>query len=75
MVSLLSLCTRVHGSKDNERHQRKVVMRKFSLVWMVLAAAPMLFAAGGDEEAGAGSDVDSGAELLIWADETRAPVL
>lgn len=50
-------------------------MRKISLVWMVLAAAPMLFAAGGDEEAGAGSDADSGAELLIWADETRAPVL
>ena len=50
-------------------------MRKFSLVWMVLAAAPMLFAAGGTEEAGAGNDVDSGAELLIWADETRASVL
>ena len=50
-------------------------MKRFSFVWIALAAAPILFAAGRGEEAGAGSEVGSDAELVIWADETRAPVL
>ena len=50
-------------------------MKRFSFVWIALAAAPILFAGGRGEEAGAGSEVGSDAELVIWADETRAPVL
>jgi maltose/maltodextrin transport system substrate-binding protein/arabinogalactan oligomer/maltooligosaccharide transport system substrate-binding protein len=50
-------------------------MKRVFLALLLVAAVPMIMMAGGQQDDGADFEIGEGAELVIWADEQRAPVM